>query len=513
MRILIFLLLVSVGCEAQFAGTTAATIGHNTSFVDTNADGQQAFWVIGDSFAQGSNNTTGPGPTPTAGTAFYFRTSDNTIQQIGATDIPGASDGSPWPQFAIDYNASTGNKAVIIPNGIGGSEFFTSWNGTSAAYLAAKADAQDAMTAMGVTRLKWIIIICGINDARSGAPLSSINSSIGNLFYQLNVDFPHANIGVVMFGVASTGAQLFATVRAMVKEQAIAYTKVHVLTCLAPYDEWGFYGADAIHLTQTGNNFLGSDINSYIQMDPDLNKWTRSIANSYYSTLSSGRVAAIETWMNSMGSQYFDLEGYWKCKVPDKNDVFVDWALLTVPSDDGFDFTANSYITTDPTGSKAIRMNISPNNLTHRYNSGDFGIGAATYDRKGAFGTSTKYLAGASSGSSILGLAETSTGVMQYFAYDNGTTATGTGGFADNTEYAVDRIGTLKSRVVNGSVTHTETITASTVLTSGVEIGGRYTAGPSLFLNADIAYFFWYKASTWDRSVFYNANVALEASW
>lgn len=158
-------------------------------------------------------------------------------------------------------------------------------------------------------------------------------------------------------------------------------------------------------------------------------------------------------------------------------------------------------------------MNISSNNSTYKWTSTDMGIGAATLDRKGAFGTSTKYLMGTSSGSNVLGLAETSTGVMQYFVWDLGTASTGTGGFADNTEYAVDRVGTTKSRVVNGSVTHTETIAALSPLTSAPEVGGRNTAGVTLELNTEIAYFFWYKASTWNRSTFYNANTTLLANW
>ena len=488
----------------------SAAIGKNSASVTTSANNEELFWLIGDSWVQGSNNTTGPGPDAT-GKGYYFRTSDNTIQPITTTDIPGAVDGSPWPQFCIDYFNSTGTKAVVIPNGIGGTKFFDTWNGFSATYTTAKQDAIDAMAVAGVTRLKWILISCGINDARSGDDINTINQRIGNLFYQLNVDFPNTNIGVVLLGTATTGGSRIPQVRGFVKEQANNYTKVHILCQAAPLEPWGFYGADGIHLTQTGNNQLGTMINRYIQLPTTYSKWTRTIANSYYSVLSSQRMNAIENWLATMGSQYFDLVGYFKMKVPVKNDVYVDWALLTIPTDDGFDFTANSFITTDT--NKSIRMNISPNSVIYRYTASDFGVGAATYDRKGAFGTSTKYLVGASSGSNVLGLAETSTGVMQYFAYDNGTASTGTGGFADNTEYGVMRVGTLKSRVVNGVVTHTESIAAGAALTSGLEVGARYTAGPTLFLNTEIAYFWWHKASTWNTATFYSANQTLESQW
>lgn len=508
-------ILFAFSCDSdgQSPSITAVTIGKNNSVSTTNASGQEAFWVIGDSFAQGSNNTTGPGPTPTAGTAYYFRTSDNTIQQIGAVDLPAASNGSPWPQFCIDYYNATTNKVVIVPNGTGGTKFFDTWNGTSAAYVTARTDAQDALTALGVTRLKGIIIICGVNDARGGDNLAAIGNSVGTLFYQLNVDFPNTQIYVVMLGHSATNGNRLPQVRGYVREQVLNYTNAQIVCQLQAMHEWSgaYYGADDLHLNQTGNNLLGTMINRYIQLPTTYSKFARAISNSFYSSLSLARLAAIDTWITSLGSQYHDIVAYHKCKVPDENDVYVDWGLCNPIVDNGFVFTANSFITTNT--AQTIRMNISSQNSTYRWTGTDLGIGAATYDRKGAFGATGKYLTGTSSGSNVLGLAETSAGVMQYFAYDLGVASTGSGGFADNTEYGVMRNGTLKSRVVNGVVTHTETIAALTALTSAPEVGGRNTSGVTLELNTEIAYFWWHKASTWNPLTFYNANVALEAAW
>jgi hypothetical protein len=510
--ILSFFIIAGQTIYAQDISTIAANIGRNYSFVTKSSNNEEFFWIIGDSFAQGSNNTTGAGPDAT-GHGYYFRTSDNTIQPITTTDIPGAVNGSPWPQFCNEYFASTGTKAVIIPNGIGGTKFFDSWNGTSATYLTAKQDAIDAMAVAGVNKLRGIIIICGVNDARGGDNIAAIGASVGNLFYQLDIDFPKTQIYVVMLGHSSTNGNRLPQVRGYVREQIARYTNAQIVCQLQAMHEWsgGYYGVDDLHLNQTGNNLLGTMINRYIQLPTTYSKYARAIANSFYSTLSLSRLAAIDQWITTLGNQYNDIVAYYKTKVPDENDLYVDWGLCNPLVDNGYVFSANNFITTN-TG-QTIRMNISANNSTYRWTGTDLGIGAATYDRKGAFGGTGKYLIGTSSGSNVLGLAETAAGVMQYFAYDLGTASTGTGGFADNTEYAVDRVGTTKSRVVNGSVTHTETIAALTPLTSAPEIGGRNTSGVTLELNTEIAYFWWYKASAWNRATFYSANQTLESQW
>jgi hypothetical protein len=495
----------------------ASNIGKNQNKLEVSANGERAFLVIGDSWAQGSNNTTGPGPDAT-GHGYYFRTSDNTIQPITTTDIPGASNGSPWPQFCNDYFASTGYKSVIIPRGVGGTKFFDSWNGSSAAYSTSVTDANDAMTALGISKLTYIFIICGVNDAKSGDSLVTINANIGNLIASLTRDFPNTQIGFVQCGVSDTGNR-HVQIRGYVKEWCIQYTYAQILCQAAPFDTWGLMSLDLIHASQTGNNTLGTMINRYLQMSPSINKWTRSIANSHRTTLSAGKITSIDTWVNALGGnnlsgQYFDLVGYWWFNQAVKDDVTVDWALINNNLiDQGYDFNANANITTDPTGSKALIIAIAPATVTYRFTATDLGIGATTLDRKGAFGTSTKYLMGTSSGSNVLGIAETNTGVMQYFAYDLGVTSTGTGGFLDNTEYAVDRVGSLKSRVVNGAVPNTESISPLAALSSGMGLGGRNTAGMSLFLNCEYLNAFWYKASLWNRTTFYNANVALKASW
>jgi hypothetical protein len=84
--VLSFLLSITA-VQAQSPAMSAVTIGRNTTVLDTDPDGKQVFLVIGDSKAAGSNNTTGPGPTPTAGTVFQWDKVNNQVIQVTNTDV------------------------------------------------------------------------------------------------------------------------------------------------------------------------------------------------------------------------------------------------------------------------------------------------------------------------------------------------------------------------------------------------------------------------------------------
>jgi hypothetical protein len=511
----------SIGQEvrAQSPAIKAVTIGKNFSSVTTSAANQDLFLVAGDSWAQGNSTAAGPDAT---GKEDYFRTSDNTFQPVTTTDIPGSVNGSWMPQFGIDYFNATGVKAAIIPTGVGGSKFFDTWNGTSATYLAAKQDAVDAMAVAGVTRLKGIIILCGVNDARGGDNIIAISNSIGNLFYQLNIDFPFTPIYVVMLGHSTTNGNRLPQVRGYVREQVLNYTNAQIVCQAQAMHEWtppagspgGYYQVDDLHLNAAGNNLLGTMINRYIQLPTSISKYARAIGNSFYSAIplsgsSEIDFADIDNWVTAQGAQYHNWNAFFWMDVPDKNDVFVDWGLCNPLIDNGFAFSANNFITAN-TG-QTVRMNISANNSTYRWSNTDVGIVCATLDRKGAFGGTTKYLFGTSSGSNVFGVAETAAGVVQNFVYDLGTASTGTGGITDDTEYDNFRSGTLKSIAINGVVVRTETIAALTALTSAPEFTGRNTAGVGFELNSEILYFGWHKGSGWDPAVSYSANTTLKA--
>ena len=90
---------------------------------DTTINGEQFFLVVGDSIAQGSNNSSGPGPTPTAGTVKQYNGS--AIVDIGSADVYNvvSGGGTMMPKMGIDYNAESGKIPMFISCGSQGSNF------------------------------------------------------------------------------------------------------------------------------------------------------------------------------------------------------------------------------------------------------------------------------------------------------------------------------------------------------------------------------------------------------
>ena len=76
---------------------------------NTTASWQQLFVIFGNSLARGRSEANGP--TPKANTVFEW--ADTTLVRIGSKDLLAADQGSPWPQFGIDYNKNFATKVVF----------------------------------------------------------------------------------------------------------------------------------------------------------------------------------------------------------------------------------------------------------------------------------------------------------------------------------------------------------------------------------------------------------------
>jgi len=234
---------------------------------NTNVAGQQAFLIIGDSLARGTSASYGT--TPTAGTSYYYVRSTNTVVEIGSQDMILAdldnrpNIGSFAPQFAIDYNAATGKKAVMIPCGVGGTNFANQgtandcWDPTvsGSLYAGAVADAHACMAVMGVAQLKGIIVNLGVNDARGAVALADIQTSINNFFTQLQIDFPNVPILIQQVGRSEVTLinNRIGNVRQYLKTVCLNNSNCFLLGSLLSFVGAGFIAGDLIHPTQAGN--------------------------------------------------------------------------------------------------------------------------------------------------------------------------------------------------------------------------------------------------------------------
>lgn len=508
-----------IGINAAGSGVeavSAATAMHE--FV--NAAGQIVVKRIGDSTALGSNNSEGPSTIDATGKGYYYRASDDTIQPLTTLDMPDAVTGSMYPAFCVAHFNRTGRAPIICGLPVGGTKFYGDMGGgwgeaVSSNYTASVANAEAARVKAGVDKIFLIISSLGVNDQKSGDALASVNTAVGAYADKLIADFPYARILHWVSGYEGTNNARGGKVRGYQREAMIAKSRFELCGQNLMFNTAGLYSADQIHLSQAGQDMQGQNVDRYLALDTATytDRRARAVMNSMYSDLSSGRKAKINTLFVNCGTVMDDVISMALCIMPTKTDVMTGWGLVGALTDNGFDFNADANITTDPTGSKSARIAISSAVCDYRYTYTNIGFVAKTLDRKGAFGTSTKYLFGVSTGSSVFGVAETSTGVIQFFGWDNSTTFTGSGGIADNTRYAVERDGADKRAIVNGSVVGTTTVAAGAESTSGIEVGARYTAGPTLYLNCEFAYVAIYKASTFNRSLFDSEMETLLSGW
>lgn len=238
---------------------------------DTNESNQQAFLIIGDSIGRGTSEA--PGPTPTAGTVYEYTTS---IVQVGSSDLDIAGQGSAYPRMGIDYNASTGYKPVFINKASSGAEFSpntdtNNYSPTGTLYALAVTAANDCLEAMGVSQLRGIIILLGINDARASdanSPLATVQTNVTSLFDRLQADFPDTPTYVINLGKTSSGfyATRIVAVRSYVEAEVAARDHCMMAYDLRNFEDFPeYYDADNLHLVQAGNNYLGEQLADFIE--------------------------------------------------------------------------------------------------------------------------------------------------------------------------------------------------------------------------------------------------------
>lgn len=468
----------------------SATGGAEEEVIDEeyrNASGQTLWWGIGDS-TMISNNSTGAGTNPAAGIAQYW--TGSAFADIPVTDIPGAANGTIWGPFAAAHYARTGNKVAVVSSSIGGTKFFNTWNGSSAAYLAAETEALEAMVAGGFSKIR-VVLSCGINDGTAGDTIATVNTNIGALIDRINLTFDSPEIYIFMFGVSSSGGTRFPQIRGYKREWAILHDNVKIALQLAPYNNWGLYSADGIHLSREGQDFLAEHFDRFLDLDQTANKWANFIIGSHYSVLTTTQKNAIYTFIDEMmvGDRWHNCLSFWHGEnLPHENDFFVDWGGLNILIDESYQYV-NGIVTTNT--NESFRMQVSVQNNTYRWSKTNMSIGARIKDRKSAVGGSTRYLMGVSSGSNVIGIEETSAGAIRGYLHDlsTGLILAANGGFIDNNSYSIGRTGTDKFGYINGAEVDTETgVTALTDLTNGIQVGGRYTAGATLFLNCEYRY-------------------------
>lgn len=529
MRIKFFYLLIGAFClfttvDAQPNFLRAVTIGVNSSYSDTDADGKQVFFTIGDSNCDGRGTTLGP--TTSAGTTYLWNSTD--LTEITTADISngGAGNGTMWKQFALNYNARTGFKPVFVQEGSGGSNFYpdgdlNNWYSSGGnLYEPAKNEAKACLAYLGLTRLKGIIINLGINDLRAGTTLSNVQLGINSLVARLKADFPGVPIMFFQMGRSETVA--FDASSYAIRGYLIdaAKNNINVWLLNGPNTGVGLtgsYNGDLLHYSQQLNNQLGAMVDRFFANKDTYSKWATSIISSMFDDLSSTRKTAIQTFIDAeiANGNYWKMEyfGYFKTTV--QENCFIDWSFNGyLFNNTSITFSANSYLSSNGTSNHyayTFMSGVSNRNASQT----DFINGVFVLDNLTASGTSAT-LFGGGNATSLLSVGQNTTPAQTWRANDATiSTYTTEGSFVDGNFYGTGRNSGTKYLYKNSTQVTSASVASTGTNNTVLPLLGAFNNNGSISsrISAQYQYFVCAPLTTFDLSSFLTNANALVAAW
>jgi lysophospholipase L1-like esterase len=433
------------------------------------------FLVRGDSISAGAGETAGP--TTSTGIVYEWDQTNSVLIDRATTEFSNTVSGSPWKKFAIDMNAATGKRIVIIACGLSGAEVFPNGTGTnthwaphydnsgaavpggtgSTLYTNSVTQVAACLTYLDKDSLDGILDIVGVNDARGAATLANISLGLTDFYDQTNIDFPGVPVYAASIGrdESNTLNDRKATIkryqRALADARSYYNLTVNLLT-FAP-EAWALYQGDNLHPSQAGNNLIGEMYARYINYT-ETNKEVKQVWNSFRDTLSTAHKAAYKTWVETLqaGGDWSLLESFMPAIGSTRANVLCDVRHLGFAADVSFSFTANTFIRCTST-SAYRRLNVLPAYSWITAGQNDFIVGTKCKTNYTSAGTAA-YLFGvlAPSSNRQIVLAQSVTNELAIIAGDNTNLLySGHTSFQSNTLYSVYRNGTTKGLYVNGS--------------------------------------------------------------
>lgn len=328
------------------------------------------FLLIGDSKIAYSSDTDNASPNPTTGTAYEYNNATNALDALTSADLAnagtgGTNQGSPWPQFCINYNAATGKIPVMVDSHSYGSTAYAATNSNTWFWSAGVYHhgtlynnmiykASNALAKLCVSKFEGIFITLGINDISNATTITETTAALEQLIISLRTDMdPTTPIYITMTGLASGyPSARFQSVRNKIIDLKDNYSNVHITGNESLLYSWGLYDnvTTPLHFTQAGNNKLGEIISRYVVnytnatiTDKDAN----SIVSNMYSTISGTHSTGITTFVASAKSK-----GYWDdldCleiyRGEQIENIFNDYTRLTAAANGSFGASGDSDVT------------------------------------------------------------------------------------------------------------------------------------------------------------------------
>lgn len=327
----------------------------------TNAQGERVILFLGDSNIVGQGATVGP--TPTLGTVKYWNGSAivnviNADITDGLSASQGANIGSMMPKFGIDYNARTGKIPVILSCGRGGAHFASnpdasgndfSVTGNNRALAEARITA--TLAANGTTKLAEIIINLGINDFSAANTFATISTAIDSFMTWITTTYPGVRITFLQVGRAAVGivSTKQSQIRNKLRAISEANTNVHLIHAPVAMYDYGYYKADLLHYSQSGNDFLGAALDDYYQAidDDGYDKFAAAIFCSFKDTVNTTKKNAINVFVSKYkNTNLAKCETFQIYKGDTQANTYLDWVSMLAPIFTSVSFSANTEIAT-----------------------------------------------------------------------------------------------------------------------------------------------------------------------
>lgn len=492
-----------------------------SSSPDTTPDGKQAFLVIGDSKAQGLQaDASFVAPPDATGTGYeWYSGAVTALTSFGLQTAYNADGATCWSQFCITYNSLTGKKPVIINQGLAASLFYATtpgggnrcWYTNDTLYSDAVTAANDCMTAMGVTKLKGILVILGINDKTHTETFANINTAITSLMDRLTTDFPGVGIYIDMPGISSQVPTIkYAQINNAIEDLVTTYADVHIDVNENSMLSWDLADALSPHFFQAGQDQIGKMKAQYVaNVRGTSNKRVRRILNQFYDPISESAANTIETQIvanESLFTTYLDNLQIYVSSVSKKN-VLVDWVGRTSPLSEtvivnsaGFTWVNGGGVTFD--GTQWLRTFF--HTLMWKYASQDdycFGIKTGTNNTPA--GTLANLYGNSNSGGQTLGQDASNRTLFRNNETSNQTYTTDTK-LQDDTRYVVRRTSSTNMELLkSAAIVSTKSVASSTPSTVFHNVGVLNTANIdtealSGFINCGVKYSFNAKANGLD---------------
>jgi hypothetical protein len=305
------------------------------SFDDT----YEIFLIIGDSIADGRGATV---PVVPASTLYIWNGSsiDEVTTQSVSND---ATSGSIWQNFAIEYKKAFRRRVVIVQHGFGGSEFYpngdtNNWytSGTlySPAISAANACKSFIQSKQGTVRVN-VIVCCGVNDIRGAQTTNNIGTAIDSLKTRLNSDLSTPQQYWIIPGRTDT---VFNNDKCQIVRRYIVNVcldaNCHAVSMLQPFENWGMYQVDDLHITQTGNDLVGTQIVRYLN-NSNYHKDARTIFSSFKDDVSVEKKIAIHNFISFFSAFTGTMDAFCLFVGSSRENIMIDWGMVSAPRDLG----------------------------------------------------------------------------------------------------------------------------------------------------------------------------------